>query len=132
MNCFKNFVKLVIFLSIKFTEYSIENYESYKDILAYQQLTSHSERKQKAIQMKEIYFNGMDSSLEVNIDGKNIKELNKKFEENYFEPNLFYEIESKILENLSDTYSRMIISHDYLNLQNRNEFFGSIYLEDAK
>jgi hypothetical protein len=82
--------------------------------------------------MKEIYFNGMDSSLEVNIDGKNIKELNKKFEENYFEPNLFYEIESKILENLSDTYSRMIISHDYLNLQNRNEFFGSIYLEDAK
>jgi GrpB-like predicted nucleotidyltransferase (UPF0157 family) len=113
-------------------EFSIENIESYKDILAYQQLESFSERKEKAIQMKEIYFNGMQSSLEVNVDGKNLRELNKKFEENSFESDLFDEIESKILENLSDTYSRMIISHDYLNLQNRNEFFGSIYLVDSK
>jgi hypothetical protein len=41
--------------------------------------------------------------------------------------NLFNTIEYKVLENLSDTYSRMIISSDYLDFRKTEDYFGALY-----
>jgi hypothetical protein len=99
------------------------------DIMRYKNIPflNTPERHRHVKRMKELYFNGMMSSLEVNVDGKSLRSLNKQIEVEMFEDNLFDDVESKLLENLSDTYSRMIISFEYLNLRNRNEFFGELY-----
>jgi hypothetical protein len=76
--------------------------------------------------MVELYFNGISSSLEVNIDGKTLREFHERIKEP-LDSNLFSVVEFKVLENLSDTYSRMIISSDYLNFRKTEEYFGTLY-----
>jgi hypothetical protein len=113
------------------TEYSVENIECYMDIMKYRGIPFRNpeDRHPHVQRMKQLYFNGMMSSLEVNIDGKTLKSLEKNIKLGLYEDGLFDDVETKILENLSDTYSRMIISFEYLNLRNRNEFYGELYEE---
>eukprot|EP01080_Neovahlkampfia_damariscottae_P004732 gene4732-8315_t len=125
----KNEELLQIFCEFAKNEFSVENVECYLDILKYQKLEKFEDRKKLSKEMFKSYFNGFQSKFEVNIDGKNLKELTKKIKNEQYDDSLFDPIESKVLENLTDTYSRMILSFDYINFQQKRELLGSAYLE---
>ena len=78
---------------------------------------TNEERIEMAEKMIQVYLNGASSALEVNVDGRRLREFKKRYksENNELSIDLFDLIEFSVRENLGDTYSRFIISLDYEN-----------------
>eukprot|EP01080_Neovahlkampfia_damariscottae_P004474 gene4474-7855_t len=62
-----------IFYNFAKNEFSMENIEYYKDIQKYETFFNFQERKELANELLNLYFNGFESNLEVNIDGLSLK-----------------------------------------------------------
>jgi hypothetical protein len=108
-------------------EMSIENVECYKDILNYQKLTTIKKRIEFAKRLNQTYFNGISSPLEVNLPGSALSKYASNYAAETFEKgNLFNEISDKIVENISDTYSRLIISSEYTNYLAKSKYMNEI------
>jgi hypothetical protein len=108
-------------------EMSIENVECYKDILNYQKLTTIKKRIEFAKRLNQTYFNGISSPLEVNLPGSTLSKYASNYAAETFEKgNLFNEISDKIVENISDTYSRLIISSEYTNYLAKSKYMNEI------
>jgi hypothetical protein len=115
-----------IFYEFAQLEFSIENVECYLDVMKYEKLKP-DEREYFANRMFQLYFNGFQSKLEVNVDYRCVKELKLKMEKGEYNEELFIEIRKKLMENLTDTYSRFILSSEFMNYQLRNDIFGNAY-----
>ena len=83
------------------------------DIKKYYELKDIEERKYHLIEMKSIYFDGISSELEVNLPGSELRKFEEKFKNEEFDDEIFESIETSVRINLSDTYSRFLISWDY-------------------
>lgn len=88
-------------------EFSPENIACYDDIQKYKKMESG----EKAAFVKfffNLYLNGSKSDLEVNVNRKVCVNVQVEMEKGNYPSNLLDEIESGIIINLSDTYSRLI------------------------
>eukprot|EP01080_Neovahlkampfia_damariscottae_P006039 gene6039-10040_t len=106
-----------LFLDFSESEFSSENVKCFFDIHHFYEIKDFEERKEHLKKMKSMYFDGSNSELEVNLPGSQIKEFDEKFKSESFENEILEKIEMTVRINLSDTYSRFIISweyHDYL------------------
>jgi hypothetical protein len=95
-------------------EFSPENIYCFLDIKEFHTLKDDKEKLKFAEKMKIIYFNGMSSEYEVNVSGSAMKDFNEKLESHSWD-DLFSKVETAIRANISDTYSRFIISIEYQN-----------------
>jgi hypothetical protein len=104
-------------------EWSLENILMYEDVLKYERL-EEIDRRECSQRIFSSYMNGNLSDLEVNLPGSVCRSVKEKIDNFAVEltPNLFDEAMMMVKNNLSDTYSRFIISDDYLKLMNSLEF----------
>lgn len=91
------------------TEFSVENMISYRDIVKYKNEPTEDFAKE----VFQKYFNGRDSVLEVNTSRQNCNEISQKLARNEIKPDLFDKVEKDIFMNLSETYTRFVISSDW-------------------
>lgn len=95
-------------------EFSIENYSIYVDIEKFKKETNPVAQKEKADKIYNLYLNGKNSELEVNVVRQKCLDVLKKIQTNDINQTLFEEIEKATFENLMDTYARFIFSSEYL------------------
>lgn len=114
------------FIEYSKSEFSLENASSYYDIKSYQEELDFSRREKMAIDMFNLYFNGNNSELEVNIPNKFIDTLIENIKKKDFNNQLFDDILDQVLVNISDTYNRFIISDMYKKLIKVDSLFGDI------
>jgi hypothetical protein len=105
-NSFSNFCE---------NEWSVENLLCYNDIKIYPNLKMN-ERHSHVQRMIKLYFNGTLSELEVNLSSRLCAALIEDVKVNNFSDDLFGEISKTVQLNLSDTYSRFIVSKEYLSI----------------
>ena len=112
----------------KFTEqeWSLENLLIYEDILKYEKLSS-IERRDFANLIFKTYMNGESSELEVNLPGRKCRLVKDKIDnlEVELENDLFNDIITIAKDNLADTFSRFIISDEYVELIKKIEYIRS-------
>eukprot|EP01080_Neovahlkampfia_damariscottae_P000120 gene120-4366_t len=114
-----------LFVDFAAMEYSSENVICFMDIRKFNELTEYKEKIELAHSMKSLYFNGMTSEFEVNIGGSTIKKFDQKLSDENLD-DLFHDIEPQIRMNLSDTYSRFMMSFEYQDFLLNREFEKSI------
>jgi transcriptional regulator CtsR len=105
-------------------EFSPENIYCFLDIKEFSTLTDDEEKLKFAEKMKHLYFNGMTSEYEVNLSGGTLKDFNEKMESHSWDE-LFSKIETSVRTNISDTYSRFIVSLEYQNYVISKDFQNS-------
>eukprot|EP01080_Neovahlkampfia_damariscottae_P007988 gene7988-12453_t len=110
-NIFYGFIK---------NEYSLENIFLYQDIKKYENLESINERKSFGMEIFMKYLNGQSSELEANVSGSVIKKVSDLISSNNFEVDLFDQVLICAKENLTDSYSRFIISEKFENYKIAN------------
>ena len=141
-NCFKKKVKdsdidkifldkdlEELFKDFTNAEYSTENVLCFLDIKKFYEIQNKDEKIEFAKKMKLLYFNGFSSEFEVNIAGSLIKQFDQHLMNLEFDE-LFFKIEPQIRLNLSDTYSRFIISFEYQEFLINNDYQKSFIKEN--
>eukprot|EP01080_Neovahlkampfia_damariscottae_P012297 gene12297-5880_t len=93
-------------------EFSGENVACYKDIFIYKQIKDEKKRQEKYEQMHQLYFNGVSSELEINASSGSIKDYKARIAEG-LDDKLYTKIEKDVVYNLSDTWSRFIVTREY-------------------
>lgn len=93
-------------------EWSYENIACFDDIKKYEKEKDLEERKQMALKLVDLYFKP-SSELEVNVPKQYIADINEKISKDDFSNNLFEKALNSVYENLSDTYSRFVITPLY-------------------
>jgi hypothetical protein len=106
---FSNEYKLDMFREFCDQEFSTENLLLYEAIKKFQS-TNKTMRKSIANEIYSKYLNGNLSELEANVPRSMTIKVKSKLDLEFFEYDLFNEILFVVKENLSDTYSRFIIS----------------------
>lgn len=96
------------------SEFSIENFSCYSDIIIFKKETNLSILKEQGERIYSLYLNGRGSELEVNVTRSKCIEVFKKLQMNEISRDMFDDIEKGVFENLMDTYSRFIFSSEYL------------------
>lgn len=91
-------------------EWSYENFSSYEEIQKYKNIKDEENRKKIAVQIYELYFNGKNSELEVNIPISKSNDIKEKMKNNQFKEDLFDQALISVFENLTDTYSRFMLT----------------------
>jgi hypothetical protein len=112
--------KLRIFQEHVQKEFSNENLLLYQDIKIYQK-SNLEDRKIMANHIYQKYLNGNLSELEANVPGRKTREILKHIKNEHFEVDLFNEVLLTVKENLSDSYSRFILSEIFLNYENSSQ-----------
>jgi hypothetical protein len=113
-----------ILLAFAKEEWSAENVLCWGDISKYKKLKNREKKSDMAFHIHEIYLKGASSPLEINIDTKtreavfaSMNSLDFEFHNELFDP-----ISKALVVNLSDTYSRFILTTSYQNYV-RNKIF---------
>jgi hypothetical protein len=117
------------------SEFSSENVYLFQDIKKYEQMFNGEERKAFANEIFEKYLSGKFSALEANIPGSVIRKVQRLMENDSFDDNLFNSVLSCVKENLTDSYSRFIITQKYLNYQSKKNLIDenvSLFVEYKK
>jgi hypothetical protein len=99
------------FLEFCQNEWSVENIKFWTDVQSW----SENPTREDAIGIFNTYLNGSLSPLEVNVTRREIipvKEAIENLDED-LNPNLFEELSKIVTGNLSDTYSRFILTREY-------------------
>jgi hypothetical protein len=114
-----------IFLVFAKEEWSQENVLAYRDIQKFKRAKSEKKPKQ-ALSIYKIYLNGESSPLEINIDSKSCHSLSKLIhdEECKFEKDTFEQIEKTLKVNISDTWSRFVMTSKFSNFQKNQEIIN--------
>jgi hypothetical protein len=89
-----------LFLDFCEREYSLENILCYKDIQEYKKTLKDP------LSIYFRYLNGNSSTMEVNISRRQCNSVYEKLKSGSFDITLFAEVETAIIANLSDTWSR--------------------------
>eukprot|EP01080_Neovahlkampfia_damariscottae_P006759 gene6759-10924_t len=114
-----------LFLEFAKLEWSQENAFAYRDIKKYQRTKSKEKREKLAFDIYYQYFNGDLSPLEVNIDKNSCNQLWNEINSPKcdFSDDVFENAMKTVKVNISDTWSRFIISTTYhVYLSNENLF----------
>jgi hypothetical protein len=113
-----------ILLAFAKEEWSAENVLCWGDISKYKKLKNREKKTEMAFHIHEIYLKGSTSPLEINIDTKTretvfetMNSLNFEFHNELFDP-----ISKALVVNLSDTYSRFILTTSYQNYVRNKSF----------
>eukprot|EP01080_Neovahlkampfia_damariscottae_P000806 gene806-9056_t len=114
----------LLFKSFVESEFSLENLFLYQDISEYKLSVEPWERISIAIDIFEKYLNGESSELEANIAGHRIKKVQKKIQNQNFSDDLFDAVLDEVKANLSDTYSRFIVSDEYNEYKENEKLIG--------
>jgi hypothetical protein len=92
----------------KTEEYSLENILSYMDIQEYKRTLNDP------LNIYFRYFNGVNSTLEVNAPRKQCLVVQEMLKNGQFDGTLFNELEKTVIANLCDTWSRFIFNSSYV------------------
>jgi hypothetical protein len=111
---FKDKIKYDMFYIFTEKEFSIENILSYNDICKYKTIVDEEEKLHIAKNIYNLYFNGNNSNMEVNVARSLTLEIKNKINNNQLSIDLFSGVEKTIMTNLSDTYSRFSYSKEYV------------------
>eukprot|EP01080_Neovahlkampfia_damariscottae_P005618 gene5618-9435_t len=102
-----------LFTEFSELEFALENVKCYEDIQKFKKLKSEAVRVVHIEKIEKVYLSS-SSDLEVNVSNKVRKQFDikksEKIDESFFE-----DIEREIVENLSDTWSRFVVSYQYQN-----------------
>ena len=98
-------------------EWNEENFLCYVDIATYEKYKKFENKSRKAIEILELYLNGMSSIREINTTKKIREEVKDKILNKHdFTNELFKDIKTDLKINLSDVINRFILTQEYLNL----------------
>lgn len=114
------------FIQFAKSEFSIENVLCYYDLKKYQNETKEDIRATLAQEIYDNYLKGTSSELEVNLITSSCRKVEHLIQLKSFNPDLFQEIYTQIISNLSDTYHRFIFSDSYKKLLNVKVLFKEI------
>lgn len=103
------------------SEFSIENLICFNDIQKYKKETILVNKIRMADEIYLNYFNGTNSTLEVNVDQKSCEMVKFKIDENQFDNLLFEQCEKTIKTNLYDSFSRFASTNAYALWRNRQK-----------
>ena len=103
---------LELFQEFSTKEFSTENIFLYQEIKKYENTLNEESRKMLAIEIFGKYLNGNLSELEANLPRRFTKKVKQQMDSNEFPFDLFSQILLSTKENLSDTYSRFILSEE--------------------
>lgn len=96
-----------MFLEYTELEWSTENPLCYKDIQKYKKLTNPKEKRIKAQYIYDLYLNGENSKLEVNVSRELCLEIKTQLDsEEDLPEELFKNIELVVIQNICDTFQR--------------------------
>eukprot|EP01080_Neovahlkampfia_damariscottae_P008338 gene8338-162_t len=118
-----------LFLVFAQSEWSQENVLAFRDVKKYRQL-KNEKRLNHAFDIYYMYLNGENAPLQINIDSKSCNDLMKIINDpkSKLSDTLFNGIEKGIKINLSDTWSRFILTNEFSNYQKNRE----IQLQEMK
>lgn len=94
-------------------EYSIENLLCWRDIMSYRKDTSLEGKKNNFKKIFNLYLNGSNSELEVNISGPLLQKILDCSKQETFDDETLKELESSMIQNLKDTFSRLSTSKEF-------------------
>lgn len=76
-----------------------------------------------------LYLNGSKSELEVSIPNNVIKEIWKKFNEGVMDNLILEKLEECLIQNMNDTFFRVLVSEEFRNWENNHKFFKETHIE---
>lgn len=109
------------------SEFSVENLICYNDIQKYKRETVVANKEKLAQDIYSNYFNGSDSTLEVNVDQRSCEIIKKRLDEGLnkafveLENSLFDPCEKTVKTNLYDSFSRFVTTSAYAIWKNREK-----------
>eukprot|EP01080_Neovahlkampfia_damariscottae_P005553 gene5553-9371_t len=108
-----------LFLEFSKIEWSQENVLAYREISIFNKLKSKEKKQKMAFDIYNMYLNGDYSPLEINIDLKTCKDLFKLINDEtfHFDDTTFEDVVKNLQINLSDTWSRFILTDQFLNYE---------------
>jgi len=102
-----------LFLEYLESEFSQENLICYMDVQKFKKEKNDENRKRMAQDNFLNYFNGNQSTLEVNVDQKGCEVIKSKLDRGEVDESLFDSCEMTIKSNLYDSFSRFITTATY-------------------
>jgi hypothetical protein len=112
-----------IFLIFAKQEWSQENVLSYRDIQKFRR-AKKDKKENLAFNFYYLYLNGESSPLELNIDWKTRQEFYEKINNedcDFSKGNIFENVEKTVKVNISDTWSRFVLTAPYSNYHTNKE-----------
>jgi hypothetical protein len=100
---------LKMFETFALSEFSVENIYFFKDYMEYKR----EPQKEKGLQIFNRYLNGRSSELELNIPGPIVESVKDRVLLGEYFDALFDEIMTVVYSNLTDTYTRFVLTRDY-------------------
>jgi hypothetical protein len=112
-----------LFVSYSRSEWSQENVLAHRDIEKFKRIKGKEKRENHAFNIYYTYLNGTNSPLELNIDTKTRNSLYEDInnEDCKFQNDTFQNVEKTVKINLSDTWSRFILTGVYMNYSTNKE-----------
>lgn len=113
-------------------EFSPENIQLYNDIQKYHKMVLKEDKRNMLNQIYKMYLNGSNSSLEVNLPSSMCTPILFALDhpEEELPENIFSEIQRSTIVNISDTFSRFILSNEFLEIKKKDSFikgaFGTV------
>jgi hypothetical protein len=106
-----------LFLVFSSSEWSQENVLAHRDIEKFKRLKGKEKKENHAFNIYYTYLNGANSPLELNIDLRTRNDLFNEInnEDCKFQNDIFENVEKNVKINLSDTWSRFILTDVYSN-----------------
>lgn len=98
-------------------EYSIENISCWKDIQIYMKEKNTEERKKQCETIIGLYLSGSSSEMEINISNDLRENILSSIKDQKFEVLLFSDLEHQLILNMSDTYSRVLFTPEYISYE---------------
>lgn len=114
-----------IFFNFSKAEFSIENISCWNDIKQYNNENDTLKKKSIAKNIYEKYLT--NSELEVNVPKRICTEVKEKIETQEVAKNLFNDLETNIMINISDTWSRLCFTKEFLEYDLQRKFIKSSF-----
>lgn len=121
VNLLKDQELLTLFQKFIRNEFSEENLICFKEIQKFKLETDTEKRKNLANEMVKTYFNGADSSLEINVDWNYCNQIKKKLNDTEISNDIFEDVERVVKTNLYDSFSRFSSTKVYYDYEKKSQ-----------
>lgn len=101
-------------------EWSFENVSCWKSLIAFRESKTMEEMKKRAADIYRIYL-APDSKMQTNLRSKEIAPIAKRIEAGDIDKEMFKEIETEVLVNLSDTFQRFQKTWKYQEIVSKQQ-----------
>lgn len=124
-----------LFMKFSKKEFSFENLQCWKHVELYKKETDPEKRGKIARDIYKLHLSGGDSPLELNLPKNLCAKINDLIQSKNYPPDLFNIIERELMANISDTWSRFILSRDYREAVIQQKIiaeYGKMKMKDLK